>query len=465
MRTFLTFFVAIFFLFACAANVSAVSNPLSVENNRFGIHIIDPSDLEDAAALVNSSGGDWGYVTFVIQQTQRDTRTWQEAFNKARRLHLIPIVRIATRPTGDIWEKPSFGDIDGWVSFLSSLNWVVKNRYVVIANEPNHAKEWGGEVNPEEYGQYLFDFASKLKSLSDDFFILPAGFDASAPNANGFMDESTFLKRMFASKPELINVIDGWTSHSYPNPDFTGSENAFGKGSVRTYLWEQSFIRSLGIEKELPVFITETGWSHKLESSDKKGLDPEIIGQKYLAVFNSAWNEENVTAVTPFVLSYNEPPFDVFSWKDKDGNFYPFYHQVLALPKEKGNPIQEDSGKIISLFVQPFHFTNSSYLGVALIKNEGQAIWDKKDLSLVSQNGLEYTPTSHSFELLEPGNLAFITFKRMAPSEAGAVLNSICLTHKGSSVTKPSHFQLITITAPEVKKESLFAKILKLMGL
>jgi hypothetical protein len=153
----------------------AIENPSARPNNIYGIHILDENDLEDAAKLVNSSGGDWGYVTLVIRKDERDSQRWQKTFDKMRRLHLIPIVRIATIQVNSHWEKPVQGEIDGWVSFLNSLNWVIKNRYVIIGNEPNHAAEWGNELNPQEYADYLSTLSEKLKNESGDFFILPAG--------------------------------------------------------------------------------------------------------------------------------------------------------------------------------------------------------------------------------------------------------------------------------------------------
>src|SRR5258708_39589973 len=124
------FLLLIIFLFEVfTPRAKAVSNPAGVPNNHFGMHVIDMSDLPDVAKLTNSNGGDWGYVTFVIQKGERDPKRWQTAFDEMRRLHLIPIVRIATAPlTGNsnVWEKPSVDEIDGWVSFLNSLNWVTK---------------------------------------------------------------------------------------------------------------------------------------------------------------------------------------------------------------------------------------------------------------------------------------------------------------------------------------------------
>ncbi|HJX59597.1 MAG TPA: hypothetical protein VJ481_03525 [Patescibacteria group bacterium] len=454
-------FVSICFLLF-GSRIAAAYDLASVANNRFGIHIIDSNDLEDAAKLVNSSGGDWGYVTLVIQQTDKNKDKWQDTFNKARRLHLIPIVRIATRPLGDIWEKPSLGEIDGWVSFLNSLNWVVKNRYVVIANEPNHTKEWGGEINPEEYATYLREFSSKLKGASSDFFVLPAGLDASAGNSKDTMDEATFIKKMLAKEPQVFANVDGWASHSYPNPDFSGSQNGYGRGSVRTYDWELSLLKELGIAKELPVFITETGWAHAMNGEKKKAISTDIIGERLSFAFTQVWTDKKIIAVTPFLLSYNEPPFDTFSWKDKEGFFYPFYFEVASLNKVKGEPVQEEKAEIESVIVQPFRLTGSIISGTLLVKNTGQSIWNKSDIGLISQeeSALGISP---SFETLEPGSIGFISFKILAPEESGVQLKSLTLTKGGNAISSPEFFQLFIVSPPRMKIDGFFATILKLI--
>ena len=88
-------------LFLCLFVISAQSafaivDPRESANNRFGIHIIDRGDFQPAAELVNSNGGEWGYVTMVIREDQRDTETLQQQFDELREKKLIPIVRIAT---------------------------------------------------------------------------------------------------------------------------------------------------------------------------------------------------------------------------------------------------------------------------------------------------------------------------------------------------------------------------------
>lgn len=333
MKKILAGLFAAILLFISVSSVFAIYDPLSVPNNLFGIHIADVNDIGEAATLVNSSGGDWGYVTFVITKGERDSERWKIIFEKMRDLHLIPIVRVATRSILIGWEKPSLDEIDGWVSFLDSLPWPTKNRYVIIANEPNQAKEWGGVVSPEDYADYLATFSLKLKSASNKFFVLPSGLDASAPNSFFTMDEELFIRRMLTREPQIFDFIDGWTSHSYPNPKFSGSEYDQGRKTIRTYQWELELLKKLGIKKDFPIFITETGWVNTIGEA--------AVSQKFKFAFENVWTDKNIVAITPFILNYQGGPFDVFSWKNSQAEYYDFYYQIKSLPKKEGFPILE----------------------------------------------------------------------------------------------------------------------------
>jgi len=406
--------VATALIFLIPKNLYAVENPMSSPNNRFGIHILDENDLTDAANLVNSSGGDWGYVTLVIRKDERDTKRWQEIFNKMRRLHLIPIIRIATRQQGGGWEKPNPDEIDGWVSFFNSLNWVIKNRYIVIGNEPNHASEWGGEINPEEYSDYLFAFSQKLKNASSDYFILPGGLDASAPNSKQTLGEEEFLKRMIIKNPDIFLYLDGWTSHSYPNPEFSGSQDETGRGSVRTFEWEINFLKSLGVSKDLPVFITETGWAHNMEGTNDNFQDTESIAQKLKTAYQTAWNNDDIVVVTPFILNYQDVPFNKFSWKKTDKSFYSFYYEIKDLAKPKGEPIQIVSVDVLTLLIPPIIPTDEGRKGLAFIKNNGQSIWEANERILSEYHGFEIELKPYSIlRKIEPGEktIAIVAIK------------------------------------------------------
>lgn len=405
-------------LFIFPSKALGFYNPKDTPNNKFGIHIIDENDLDSAANLVNSSGGDWGYVTFVIRQDERNTARWQTVFDKARRLHLIPIVRMATKNDSGNWDKFSVDEIPGWVSFFNSLNWVVQNRYVVVGNEPNHSEEWGGEVSPKEYADFLDEFSASLKKSNSDYFILNAGFDASSSTGKSAMDEVTYIKGMLEEKADLFNNIDGWASHSYPNPGFTGSENDTGRGTVRTFEWEKSVLSSLGVKKDLPVFITETGWVH-----DTSGLVPKLrsdndIGQKMANAYSSAWDNSDVVAVTPFVLNYQEKPFDTFSWTDSSGKPFPFYDEVRNIKKEKGEPIQLTSGQYIASAFSPFTKIGEEYQGLVVLENTGQSIWERNEIT-VNDDGLANVHGYLVNSPVEPKQRALVAFFANTPAEPG----------------------------------------------
>ncbi len=384
--------------------ITAVENPLEVPNNFFGIHIVNESDLEKARDLVNSSGGDWGYVTLVIREDERDTSRWQWIFNEMRQMHLIPIVRIATASENGGWRKPNPGEMDNWVSFLNSLNWVIKNRYVIIGNEPNHAKEWGGQVNPEEYAAYLVDFSQKLKQQSTDFFVLPAGLDASALYSKTTMPEDVFIRQVVKAKPDFFDHIDGWNSHSYPNPGFAGSPEATGRGTLTTFIWELEFINSLGVKKELPVFITETGWVHDQEGKVLGLENTQNIGNKFKIAFEKVWQNENVVAVTPFILNYQEGPFSFFSWLKPSGEYYDFYREVQAIPKISGSPKQITQAKVLS--ISTFEAGKKTF-GSLVIENSGQSIWEKNELKLLQKDG-SFGKANSIYGDIKPGKKAVL---------------------------------------------------------
>lgn len=364
-------------------------SPISIfaqSNNIYGIHLAQPDfkALEEARNLVNSTGGDWGYVTLVIQENDRSKEKWQAVFDKMRELHLIPIIRLATSPLGENWRRPEVSDAKDWVEFLDSLNWVIKERYIVLFNEPNHGSEWGGEVDEKSYFEVVLAFSKALKEKNKDFFVMMAGFDASAPSwPPGMEDEEKFLRKISSLKfINIFDYIDGWVSHSYPNPDFSGSPYDFGRGTVRTYQWEMNLLKNLGLKKNLPVFITETGWKKSQNSKGKsqKLITEDLAASYFQIAFQEVWSQDSqVKAVTPFILDYQGAPFLEFSWKKyQQDDFYKQYFAVQSLSKIKGAPEQEDKGKIF--FNLPKELVEKSKYDFKItLKNQGQSIWDEKD--------------------------------------------------------------------------------------
>ncbi|KKS64608.1 MAG: hypothetical protein UV33_C0022G0001 [Candidatus Daviesbacteria bacterium GW2011_GWA1_42_6] len=425
----------LFFLFTVTCTLSpayAIVDPLASPNNKFGIHIIAPTPDESspAASLVNSSGGDWGYVTLLIEGKDKNRDKWQTFFDDLRRRHLIPLVRIATQPEGDLWKRPSEGEEQAWADFLDSLNWPTKNRYVIVYNEPNQGQEWAGQVDPVSYAQTLDKTITALKNKNPDFFILNAGFDASAPPKPPlYLDEWSFMKQMEKEVPGIFNKLDGWVSHSYPNPGFAGSPEGQGKGSIRTWAWELQKLQELGVTKSLPVFITETGWKHAEGLNIDKSLPTsETVGKYLEKAFREAWNDSRIAAVTPFLLDYQQFPFDHFSFKKvkdviqalKEPAFYPHYDTVLELPKTPGRPDQENKAILIKGEIYRSIVSGEDYIIPLTFKNTGQSIWNDSGgttlVAIFGQTELGIIPVElPSREIIEPGKEIAFNINLHAP--------------------------------------------------
>jgi hypothetical protein len=307
----------------------AIVDPLTTENNKFGIHVFDSPELEDAAKLVNSNGGSWGYVTVPIRSDDRNREKWNAFMHRCSDLKIIPIVRLATTMQPYGWSKPTLFDAIDFANFLNDLDWPVKNRYVIIYNEPNHANEWGGYVSPEEYADTLEYTAHVFKQRNDDFFILPAGLDAAAPTDANHMNWQLYIKRMMNHNRGALKAIDGWNSHSYPNPAFSGSPADIHDHSIVSFQHEKQLVESL-TGKLLPIFITETGWSNER-------LSDETIATYYDQALSGPWNNSQIVAITPFVLHAGAGPFAKFSLKYPDGNNRPQYTKLEQIQKNKVN--------------------------------------------------------------------------------------------------------------------------------
>lgn len=317
--------IAACYLLFAVSPVSAVTDPLSVPNNRYGVHILEPGELMSAAKLINSNGGKWGYVTVPIRSDDRDREKWTRFFIQCRNNYVIPIIRLATYINGDKWVTPSNFDLVDFANFLNDMPWPVKNRYITIFNEPNHSNEWGGMLAPTDYASLLIEARDIFKTRSDDFYILNAGLDMSAPNSATSMDALLYYRKMTRALPGWYQAIDGFAVHAYPNPGFKASPLSTSRYGITSYRYETNLLKSLGLRPDKPVFITETGYTGNNEF--------------YKTAFTSVWRENNIVAVTPFVLFAGAGNFVPFSLTDSAHNPRGYYNDIYNLPKISGSPL------------------------------------------------------------------------------------------------------------------------------
>ncbi|MEA3355104.1 MAG: hypothetical protein U9Q63_01300 [Patescibacteria group bacterium] len=420
---------SLLFLSLLVKPAQAIIDPRLTTNNRFGIHALDLNDLDAAANLVNSTGGQWGYVTLVIRQNDLNHDKWQTILDKCRDLKLIPIIRLATIPINDYWATPNLNHISTWVNFLNNLNWVIQNRYIVLFNEPNHAKEWGNNINPKEYTKIVKSFHQALKQASPDYFILPAGFDTAAPNSVNTMTATDYWSKMYQSDPEIFKLFDGWNSHSYPNPGFSGPVTGSGFGTLTSYQTEINYLKFFNLPSDLPIFITETGWIHKDGKILGASTENLALSKFYSSAFESIWTQPNLIAITPFILNFPQPPFDQFAWQKPNSNeFYPHYHAVKNLSKIKGQPAQVYSNQLINHTIPDKLTESSSYQVSVTFKNTGQSIWDQKNTSLnISTNLPQKSFLVTSSPITKPFSSATFTITINTPPQPQEVLVKIQL--------------------------------------
>lgn len=330
----LAFIFSFLFLLLSVAPSYAIENPLTLPNNKIGIHILFDTELEEAAKLVNANGGDWGYVTVPIQSNDRDLKKWQNFMYMSKKHHVIPLVRLSTvnDPNNTaVWKKPELNDIIEAANFLDQLDWPTKNRYIIVYNEVNRGDEWGGAANPAEYANILSFAVTVFKSKNPDYFMISSGMDNAAPSkGTQYMNQYDYMRQMHQAVPAIFNQVDGLASHSYPNPGFSQAPNPNSMMGVGSFKHERALAREM-TGKELPVFITETGWTSDVVSDETKL-------RYFQETFDTIWNDPGIVAITPFILDARHGGFQQFSFLTSSGSATPQYDFFKNLTKIKGAP-------------------------------------------------------------------------------------------------------------------------------
>ena len=302
-------------------------------------------------------------------------------------------------------------------NFLNSLNWPTKQQHVILFNEPNHAQEWGGEVDVKSFVDISIYTSKKLKELNLNFYILSGALDLAAPDKkNQYKSAKTFYQEIWNYNPDYFNYLDGITSHSYPNHGFVGTPKDTGQHSVQGYKWEIEFLKKLGVSKNLPVFITETGWPHKEGIDKRNNFYTTTTTAKFLINSYNLWSKDpNIKAITPFIYNYPNEPFDHFSWLDSNEKLYPSYQGLIDYPKTKNTPEQITKYEFYKNQIPFLILSNTEYTGQISLKNTGQSIWGETNFCIKPSINNELIEVSslctNQEERIYPNQIKIFSFK------------------------------------------------------
>lgn len=246
--------------------------------------------------------------------------------HQAKEKHLIPIIRITTIPVGGTWDTARATDLVDFANFLDELEWPVENRYIILFNEVNQSREWGGVVDPIKYTEIVKNARTIFKERSEHFFLLGPALDDALPDSTTSMSAKRYLSAMYAHDSAVWSYFDGFAIHSYPNPGFIQPprKNTFPGITSYTYLFTQYKLA------DKPVFITETGW-------DQTKLSAEKLKQYWTTAWEIWSADSRIAAVIPFVLDGGEA-FPTLSLRRGDGTLNPSGQLFKDLPKVAGAP-------------------------------------------------------------------------------------------------------------------------------
>jgi hypothetical protein len=91
-------------------------------------------------------------------------------------------------------------------------------------------------------------------------------------------------------------------------------------------------MREMGVMENKPIFLTEAGWIGGGPPTLRFG---EVNWLKY--TFENIWLDENIVAITPFLLDAQAGDFVDFSFI-QNGQFKPFAREIMEIPKTAGKP-------------------------------------------------------------------------------------------------------------------------------
>ncbi len=337
-------------------------NPNLNPDNRFGIGLVSPGDgqqIDLSRGLTGAGGGVRLTFPGITRDMHDAPQDWKQATELTYNADLVPVIRLGP-PWGDRKVRNQSDDdahldytslAQAYADVVASLpkreGWPM---YIEVHNETNLCYEWTcdpGDGNDgwltyqqsaTEYAHMLADVADALHALGDPRIrVLNGGFAPGGAvkcecGGDGFEAGITsipYIESMLNAVPDLGAKLDAWASHPYPAEGqgwgfFVSYQEPDWKATTGLLYYKEE----LAVIGDLPVIITETGWT---VDPNKGGQgDRNQVAAWTKNAYDKVWLQEpEIVHVLPFMLK--DPNWDDFAWANGDGAPYPVYDAVRGL--------------------------------------------------------------------------------------------------------------------------------------
>ncbi|NVB39673.1 hypothetical protein G6O69_17655 [Pseudenhygromyxa sp. WMMC2535] len=346
-----------------AGSTSTGEDEEFAHDNIFGIGLVAPGDQQQLDLAANLAGKHGGVrLTFagITKDMHAASDEWKQAVQLTYDRDLVPYVRLGP-PWGDRRVRNQSDDgahanyaayAQAYADTVASLpkreGWPL---YVEVHNEPNLCYEWacdagdqndgwlGYQVAAAEYAHMLADVADALHGLGDARIkvmnggLAPGGTVSCECGGDGYEAGITsieYIQAMLAAEPGLAGKLDAWASHSYPAEGkgwgfFVAYDGVNGQAQTGLVYYQDELA---AIGAQLPVVMTETGWTTEYGSQDQ-------VASWTVNAYNYVWlADAGIQAILPFQLM--DASWDAFAWADTSGNPRPVYNAVRQLRCDLG---------------------------------------------------------------------------------------------------------------------------------
>jgi len=287
--------------------------------------------------LLSAGGGDvarTGMYWDAVEQDSPSGRYWAPFDGIYAQMHALGIRPLWVLEAAPCWAQagecqrgahPSSDHLDEFAAFAVR----VAKRYpdslgLEVWNEPNWSLYWGGDPDPQQYGQMVADVATAVHQDAPGVPVITGGLSPHINSGGGAMGYAEFLSQAYQTGgPQLADAIG---THPYPNRRYV--EDYLGNIRVNLYRYLQ-VMQEFG-DGAKPMWVTETGTS----TTEDDGFNADQQADALAKMYTQFRRIENIPVVIfhrfvdqPGYWKVNERGFGVI---DAGGNPKPAYCTVAA---------------------------------------------------------------------------------------------------------------------------------------